>query len=389
MSVVQSQVDILVVGGGMVGAAAASLLAQQGYSICVVEAHEPASYSPEQPMDLRVSAISPASVRLLKEAGAWNAIQSMRIKPYKELATWEIPGLETRFRAEEVDTSELGFIVENRLIQLALWEQLKANAAVTIRCPLSVTSLEQSDDSVLVSFSDSTQCQAKWVLAADGAHSKVKQLVGIGGNSFDYRQDCMLINVDLSDESEAITWQQFFPDGPRAFLPLAGNKASLVWYDRPERIAALMQLNLVQLTREVRQHFPPLLADFQISQRGSFPLTRRHAHHYYQGRVILLGDAAHTIHPLAGQGVNIGFKDVELLVALFKDAQPFDIAGLQTYQNKRMRDNWVMQSTMDLFYTGFRTTFFPVKVLRNVGLLAAEHSGWIKQKALRYALGLS
>ena len=149
-----------------------------------------------------------------------------------------------------------------------------------------------------------------------------------------------------------------------------------------------MQLSLGQLEREIRKHFPPQLPDFNVTQRGSFPLTRRHAHHYYQGRVILMGDAAHTIHPLAGQGVNIGFKDVALLTSLMADFEQFDQSKLQTYERKRRCDNLLMQSTMDLFYSGFRNQSFPIKALRNAALLVAENGGWLKRTALRYALGL-
>jgi len=364
------------------------LLAQQGLQVCVVEASEPVAFAAEQPMDLRVSAISPASMNLLKSAGVWDAIEAMRLKPYKELATWEIPGLETHFHAREAGVSELGFIIENRVIQLALWQQLSTMPNVQLRCPQSVQQLQQSSSNATVTFSDGSTCDATWVLAADGANSSVRRFAKIGVSAWDYRQDCMLINVDLSEDAPEITWQQFFPDGPRALLPLAGNKASLVWYDTPARISTLMQLSLGQLEREIRKHFPPQLPDFNVTQRGSFPLTRRHAHHYYQGRVILMGDAAHTIHPLAGQGVNIGFKDVALLTSLMADFEQFDQSKLQTYERKRRCDNLLMQSTMDLFYSGFRNQSFPVKALRNAALLVAENGGWLKRTALRYALGL-
>lgn len=384
--------DIAVVGGGMVGAAAACLLAQQGWRIAVVEQAEPESYSPEQAMDLRVSAISPASVGLLQQAGVWDAILAMRVRAYKELATWEIPGLETHFKAEEAGTTELGFIVENRLIQLALWQQLQALSNVQLFCPARVSGLSQNETSVSLTLGDSQTIQASWLLAADGAHSKVRSLAKIGINSWDYRQDCLLINIDLEEEAPAITWQQFYPAGPRAFLPLAGKRGSLVWYDTPARVAQLAALSAAQLDKEVKHHFPEQLPACKVTHHGCFPLTRRHAQHYYQGRVILLGDAAHTIHPLAGQGVNLGFKDVACLVGIWQTAQqkqqPFGDTQLQQYERERLCDNTLMQSAMDLFYAGFSQQHLPLKILRNLALLAAENAGWLKRKALRYALGL-
>ena len=243
--------DIAVVGGGMVGAAAACLLAQQGWQIAVIEQTEPDAYSPEQAMDLRVSAISPASVRLLQQAGVWDALLAMRIRAYTELATWEVPGLETHFHAQEAGVPELGFIVENRLIQLALWQRLQTLPNVTLLCPAQVSALVQQSEDATVTLNNGQTITAAWLLAADGANSRLRSMAGIGINRWDYRQDCMLINVDLEDDAPPITWQQFYPNGPRAFLPLAGHKASLVWYDTPEKIAQLVALSPTQLEREV------------------------------------------------------------------------------------------------------------------------------------------
>lgn len=388
----RTQFDLIVVGGGMVGAAAACLLAQQGWQIAVIEQAEPEPYAPEQAMDLRVSAISPASIALLQQAGVWDAILAMRVRAYNELATWEVSGLETHFHAHEAGVNALGYIIENRLIQLALWQHLQTLPNVRLYSPAQINTLIQTDAQATIELNEGQVLSANWLLAADGANSKIRTLAKIGVNSWDYRQDCLLINVDLADDAPAITWQQFYPSGPRSFLPLAGKKASLVWYDSPARIAQLTALTPVMLAREVKRHFPEQLPACTVTHFGSFPLTRRHAQHYYQGRVILLGDAAHTIHPLAGQGVNLGFKDVACLVSLWQAAQQkqtdFGRQQLQQYERQRLRDNTLMQSAMDLFYAGFSSSHMPLKVLRNMALLAAENAGWLKQKALRYALGL-
>lgn len=387
-----TECDIAVVGGGMVGAAAACRLAQSGLRVCVLESAVPQPFSAEQALDLRVSAISPASIALLEACGVWPRVLAMRACAYRRLETWEHEGMATRFHADELGVSELGFIVENRVIQLALWQQL-AQLGVTLGVPAKLVALQQDACGVELTLSGGETFRARLVLGADGAHSLTRSLSHIGTTSWDYRQRCLLINVDIEGGQQDITWQQFTPQGPRAFLPLAGSHASLVWYDTPERVRALEAMPCSQLMQEIRAHFPARLPEFRVTGCGSFALTRRHAQRYVAGRVVLLGDAAHTIHPLAGQGVNLGFRDVTELcqrIALAHQggAAWDDAALLKGYERVRRRDNLLMQSAMDLFYLTFSNEAAPLRLLRNLGLLAAEHAGPLKRQALRYALGL-
>lgn len=203
----------------------------------------------------------------------------------------------------------------------------------------------------------------------------------------------MLINIDTEQSQQDVTWQEFSPTGPMALLPLPGHKASLVWYHQTAHINYLSKLSNAELKVEVQQHFPDLIGGFEITNHGSFPLTRRHAQQYYKGRVVLLGDAAHTINPLAGQGVNIGFKDVNVLCELIRSAviegEAWDCeALLAQYQRSRKPDNLLMQTSMDLFYSVFSNHSAPAKILRNVGLAVAQRAGPLKRQALRYAIGL-
>lgn len=386
--------DVTLIGGGMVGAAAACRLAQSGFSVVLVEAQAPQRFAPEQPMDLRVSAISPASIRLLQACGAWESVLAMRACPYRRLETWELEGMATRFAAEQLGVSELGYIVENRVLQLALWRQLQGLSNVTILVGAQLAALEQGADGICCTLSDGCQISSRLLLGADGAQSRTRELAQIGVTSWDYRQACLLINVDIAGGQQDITWQQFTPRGPRAFLPLAGSHGSLVWYDTPERVRELQALPLPQLAEQVRREFPERLPEFSVTAAGSFALTRRHAQRYVNGRVVLLGDAAHTIHPLAGQGVNLGFKDVitlcELLVNSRQAGDAWDEpALLRDYERQRRRDNLLMQTAMDGFYLTFSNDLPPLRLLRNMGLLLAEHGGPLKRLALRYALGLA
>ena len=382
--------DIAIVGAGMVGAATACLLASQGLNVRVIETQLPAPFSPEQPLDLRVSAISQASVALLTQAGAWQGLQQMRLCPYRRLETWELDGFATRFDAADLGLPQLGYIIENRLVQLALLKRMEDFPNIQTHTPAAVTRLQQSADHATLLLDDGTELQARWVLACDGAESLTRRLAGVGVSRFEYRQHCMLINIDTDFEQEDITWQQFTPSGPRAFLPLPGRHGSLVWYDSPARIRALSAMSNEALAAEVRQHFPARLGGFQVTGKGSFPLVRRHANDYHAGRVLLLGDAAHTINPLAGQGGNLGFKDVacwvELLHKAGGDWHQLALAG--RYERRRRPDNLLMQSGMDLFYGVFSNEIGPLRLARNLALTLADRAGPLKEMALRYALGL-
>lgn len=382
--------DIAIVGAGMVGAATACLLAAQGLSVRVIETRLPESYDPAQPLDLRVSAISQASVALLEQAGAWQYLQQMRLCPYRRLETWELDGFATRFNAADLGLPQLGYIIENRLVQLALLKRMEDFPNIQTHTPAAVLSLRQSTDDVMLQLDDETTLSARWVLACDGAESHTRKLAGIGVSRFEYRQHCMLINIDTEFAQEGITWQQFTPSGPRAFLPLPGQHGSLVWYDSPARIRALAAMSNEALAAEVRRHFPARLGGFTVMAKGSFPLVRRHANDYHAGRVVLLGDAAHTINPLAGQGVNLGFKDVACWADLLHSAGTgWHKPELATrYERRRRPDNLLMQSGMDLFYGAFSNDIGPLKLARNLALNVADKAGPLKEMALRYALGL-
>lgn len=382
-----SKYDVAVIGGGMVGAAVAIGFAKQGRSVLVVEGKEPIAFTPEQPMDIRVSAISEHSVEILESLGAWQAISDMRVCPYRRLETWEHPDCRTRFHSDELNMERLGYIVENRLIQLGLWAEFEKYPNLTLRCPETLQHIEFSA-TPQVTLSSGECVTVDLVVGADGANSKVRSLAGIGITAWDYRQHCMLINVETELPQQDITWQQFNPTGPRSFLPLCGHQGSLVWYDSPKRIKQLCGMSTEQLRQEVLSHFPTELGDVKVLQFGSFPLTRRHAQSYYQQGCVLVGDSAHTINPLAGQGVNLGFKDVEALLDVTHGQQIHSMDVLKQYERKRRPDNLLMQSGMDFFYKSFSNELAPLKFVRNAALKVAEKSGPIKAQVLKYALGL-
>ncbi len=379
--------DIVVVGGGMVGAAAAIGFAKQGRKVAVVEGMKPTAFEPSQAMDLRVSAISQTSVELLSTLGAWNIIQQMRVCPYRRLETWEHPECRTRFSSESLGLEQLGFMVENRVIQLGLWDCMTNYTNITLFCPDKLATIEFSEKNI-VKLQSGIELSCDWVIGADGANSHVRECAKIGVTAWDYRQHCMLISIETEKPQQDMTWQQFFPSGPRSFLPLGGHQASLVWYDTPSRIRQLSAMTPEQLRVEILSHFPHELGDIKVLKHGFFPLTRRHAQSYVNQRCVLVGDSAHTINPLAGQGVNLGFKDVAVLLDCTRASEALTFEVFRTYERKRRPDNLLMQTGMDVFYKTFSNDITPMKFVRNAALKLAEHAGPAKEQVLRYALGL-
>lgn len=379
--------DIVVIGGGMVGAAAAIGFAKQGREVAVVEGAKPHAFEPSQAMDVRISAISQTSVDLLDSLGAWESIEAMRVCPYRRLETWEHPECRTRFSAQSLGLEQLGYMVENRVIQLGLWSSMDTYSNITLFCPDKLSNI-QFGDRQSIELDSGAQLVCDWVIGADGANSQVRANANIGVTAWDYRQHCMLINVETEKPQQDITWQQFFPSGPRSFLPLNGNQASLVWYDSPSRIKQLGMMTNEQLRLEILNHFPQELGDIKVLQKGSFPLTRRHAQTYVKNHCVLVGDSAHTINPLAGQGVNLGFKDVATLLDCTNTLEELTIGAFRRYERKRRPDNLLMQTGMDFFYKTFSNDIAPLKLARNAALKLAEQAGPAKEQVLRYALGL-
>ncbi|MGS0682662.1 FAD-dependent monooxygenase [Shewanella sp. 125m-7] len=387
--------DAIVVGGGMVGAAIAIGLGQLGLKIAIVEAFAPKAYDSEQAIDLRVSAISAASEALLERLGAQAGLADVRKVAYKGLETWEIDDCITRFHCEQIGSSHLGHIVENRLIQLALWQRMEQLDNISLFCPAKIAKLtrQKAADQVSVELDSGELLEARLLVGADGANSMVRQWANIGIRGWDYAQSAMLINIETACSEQDVTWQQFTPNGPRSLLPLPGNNASLVWYDDANKIAQLTQLSNRALAAQIDQYFPARLdRDFSVVDKASFKLTRRHAQTYYADNLVILGDAAHTINPLAGQGVNLGFKDVDALVDTvakhIEDEQGWwQPRVLAEYQKSRYRDNQLMMSTMDLFYASFSNDILPLKLLRNGALKLANIDSPIKKQVLKYAMG--
>jgi 2-octaprenyl-3-methyl-6-methoxy-1,4-benzoquinol hydroxylase len=385
--------DVVIVGGGMVGAALGCALGNSALRVALIEDQPPLPFSSEQTQDLRVSAVSIASSSMLSTVGAWKGVLARRACPFRRMRVWEDgPGVE--FSSMEIDQPVLGHIVENRVIQLALLERLQAFSNVDCILPAQTQKIQYQASGSQVVLTDGRQLSGRLLVAADGGHSRVRQAARLGVNSRDYEQHALVLTVETAYGQQDITWQRFVPTGPLAFLPLTGPHASLVWYHRPDQVNALLQLADDELLRRLKSTFPPELGEIRrILSKGSFPLKRQHALEYVKEGVALIGDAAHMIHPLAGQGVNIGLLDAAALGQVLVNANTHrqDIgsrAVLKEYERIRRQNNLVMMTTMDLFYRTFGQANLPMRVLRNLGLNLAEKLSPAKIRVMRYAMGL-
>lgn len=388
----QQNYDIVINGGGMVGAALACGLVQEGFHVALIDRQIPLPFEAGTLPGLRVSALGYATIGFLQSIGVWSQVMERRCAVYRKLKTWEFAFASAEFTAEQLGLPELGYMVENDILQRVLWERLQ-QIGVQIYCPQRLQQMQRQPQGWLLDLDNQQKIGCRMVVGADGANSLVRQLATIAVSGWDYAQHCMLMSVRCDKQPGDMTWQQFTPQGPRAFLPLYDRFASLVWYDTPGRIAYLKTLSKSQLTRQIEAHFPAQTGLVEVLDAGSFALRRQHVSHYVQPGLALVGDAAHTINPLAGQGVNLGYRDIETLITVLTDHKQngrpwWQLDCLNHYQRKRWLDNHLMQAGMDLFYFTFSNDHLPLRVIRNLALMAAERSGVLKRKALSYALGL-
>ena len=388
----QMQTQYVVVGGGMVGTAMALGLARLHKDVVLIEAFPAPAFEPSQPPDLRMSALAQASVEFLTDLGAWQHIETMRTRPYTGLAVWEHPLARTEFHAPDIGAQRLGVFVENRITQLGLGAALAQYANCRI-IHSTVVSCDAKTGRVICA--DGTNIKAQTIIAADGVKSGVREAAGIITQGWQYEQQALGItiknhysDVESENRGQSLTWQQFTPSGPLAFLPMHEDYASLVWYDTPERINELktlaQQTDKSDLHTAIRAQFPNDLGEFEVLDCASFPLARMHAVRYIKHNVILIGDAAHAINPLAGQGVNIGFQDVKCLLGVI--AHEGNI--VTEYEKPRQRANLQMMTAMDGFYVAFSNTNPVLKALRNIGLFGADKGGKLKHAVMKKAMGI-
>ena len=414
-----SSVDIIIAGGGMVGSMLAAALGQLGTengsdsgvapSVCLVDAQVPDIFEPgsNPAYDLRVSALNHASQNMLQKVGAWPHIVGRRSCPFVSMCVWnQTQDAKTLFSASDIGEQQMGHIVENRVIQLALHDQIKQAGNVVIECPDKLQQLRIDSNQVVVTLGSGKEVTARLVVGADGANSLVRNQANIPITRNTYDQHALVATVQLAALSahagrriinrpahSNMTWQRFVPSGAQALLPLADDRASLVWYHSAEEVARLVGLSDTEFVEELTSTFPTELGKVEsVLQRGSFPLAKAHAEHYVKNRIALIGDAAHTVHPLAGQGVNLGMLDAAVLFDVIVDCidkkQDYsDIRHLRKYQRARRGENNLMINILDGFYRAFTDQAEPVVALRDSAMQLVDNQRVLKQAVMRYATG--
>ena len=313
--------DLIVIGGGVVGTTAALAAARDGLRVALVEAHPPQAWREDEP-DLRVFAIAPDALAMFEDLGVGASIRAARAHAYRRMRVWDAAGGgELVFDADRLGQPCLGRIIENRLLVDRLWAACQAEANVELHCPARLQGVEQDDSGVRAQLDDGRELSARLLLGTDGGASRVRSLCGIDTDVHDYRQRGLVAYVGTERPHEDTAWQRFLPTGPLAFLPFSDGRCSIVWSLPTDEAERLLAVDEARFRQELARGFDARLGEItSVSVRAAFPLRRQLAKAYVHGRVLLAGDAAHVVHPLAGQGVNLGLRDVAALRRLWREA---------------------------------------------------------------------
>ena len=400
-----SKFDIAIVGGGMVGLAMAASLAETDLKILLIEKQNLSELFPSnllenkvvenQDFDVRVSAISPANRELLSRFNAWQNIPEQRLANYQQMSVWDGDGTgKIEFSASQVAEPNLGVIVENRVIQAALLKRIQSFGNIQCMFGFELDDLQVSDTNVEIRLSNHQIYKSRLLIGADGANSLVRQKLEIQSKQTPYEQIAFVANVKIEEDHQYTAWQRFTPHGPVAFLPLANkNLCSVVWSLDQELAEKLENVSTEEFVNKLQQVFESKLGKVTaVSKHFGFPLIKRHSQTYLKQRVALIGDAAHTIHPLAGQGVNLGFQDVaclsNLIIKLHNQQRDFGLKeNLRPFERERKTENLIMQNAMSGFKHLFANQSMPVTLMRNFAMSALNNTPIAKELIVKKAMG--
>ena len=385
--------DVLVNGGGMVGAALACALVRGRRRVLLLDKASPPAVPPEGPPEARVSALTLASQRLLAALGAWGDL-APHAQPLRAMEVWDAGSRgHIRFEAAELGEPALGWIVENRRIRAALLARLQGVPEAAVRHGTGPQALDREPRAVVLSLGGGQRVAGRLLVGADGAQSWVRRQAGIGVDLTDYGQQALVAVVRPARHHEDTAWQRFLPGGPLAFLPLPRGRCAIVWSLPTAEAESLAALPEEAFARRLAEALEQRLGEIlEVGPRSTHPLAARHARQYVQPRLALVGDAAHTIHPLAGQGVNLGFADAAALAEVLEErpeADPGALSLLRRYERWRKGENLAMLTAMTAFWGAFGSTHPLLRGLRGLGLSLAHRAGPAKLLIMRRACGLS
>lgn len=392
----QTHYDIIIVGGGMVGATLACGLAEEAENlkIAVIDAIKPKEWD-KNSYDTRVSAITRASQTLFRNIGVWENIVEQRVSPYHDMFVWDEGGKgKLHFDSADMGEADLGHIIENRVIVKALHRRMQEFSQIELFCPAKLESIEFNQNETALILDDKTELSANLVVAADGTRSWVRQQADIAVKGWDFDQAALVTTVKTEKYHQATAWQRFLSTGPLAFLPLTEGYSSIVWSTSPEEAKRLTEISEAEFAIELEQAFESKLGKVEsVAKRAVFPLRLFETLHYVKPRLALVGDAAHTIHPLAGQGVNLGLADVASLMdvvveALNNKKDIGDLKVLRRYERWRRAENRSMLLAMDGLKRLFGSELPMVKGLRGLGLDITNNITPLKNLIMQQAMGL-
>jgi ubiquinone biosynthesis UbiH/UbiF/VisC/COQ6 family hydroxylase len=385
------EIDVLIIGGGLVGLSLAGALAGSGLRLALVEPQPPSPHPNGASWDSRVYALSPGSAAFLERCGAWQRLPRERVACVETIRVYgDDPRARLDFNAYDAGLRELAFIVEGRQLQFALWEALREQD-LRLYCPASWRALEFHSDHAAVQLEDGTELAARLVIGADGAESRVREQAGIAVHTSEYRQLGVVANFSCERPHCGAAFQWFMRDGVLALLPLPGNRVSMVWSITQEQGRELLALSGEELAAKVESACHGALGALRVATPAAgFPLKLQRVMQFTKPRVALVGDAAHNVHPLAGQGVNLGFRDsrvlAEVLIARGPQRDCGDHALLRRYERARREDVLAMQLTTDALQKLFNNDAVWMAGARNLGLKLLDWQPLLKNLLVRHAV---
>jgi len=389
----QINVDVTIVGAGVVGTTLACALAATPLRIALIDSTPPPRFD-KNAHDIRVSAINYASQQIFTHLGAWSEIQARRVSPFRRMIVWDESG-QIEFDATDVGQPQLGHIIENSVIAESLHAVLTNHSRILLMCPAHIDHIAFETDVVSILLHNGDQLRTRLLVGADGSNSRVRTAAKIEASSASYGQRAIVANVHTTIPHRQTAWQRFLRTGPVAFLPLADHSSSIVWTCDNDRARELLAMRTSRFGSELQAAVQGRLGVVSVDgERRAFALWRRHANRYIAHRTVLVGDAAHVTHPLAGLGVNLGILDAAALAETLSDAANSGKrdAGahnpLRRFERWRRGENALVLTTMDAFKHGFASDSWPIEQGRNFGLKVANELPPLRRFFMRRAMGL-